>query len=154
MYGGLVILASQATEDGGVGTHTQRPTGRLRRLARSETARGHNLGRHHVQAIGRQPDRALDGAPIHRLVHQHAATDFAQAEAAAGADLPQFVKDELDAFLKWGILALSFLGIAVDVRRLVPNMTWLQALMFQCRCRRPRESGCSASSQSSTFPFA
>ena len=33
------------------------------------------------------------------LVQQHAATFIAQTEAAAGADLPQFVKDEFDAFL-------------------------------------------------------
>jgi hypothetical protein len=38
-------------------------------------------------------------------VQQHAATFFAQAEDAAGADLPQFVKDEFDAFLECGILA-------------------------------------------------
>ncbi len=51
-----------------------------------------------------QPQRAPDGAPIHyerhhrpeqttlyRFVQQHAATFFAVAEAAAGADLPQFV---------------------------------------------------------------
>jgi hypothetical protein len=58
-----------------------------------------------------------DGTPVHyerhrpeqttlyRLVQQHAATFFAQAEDAAGADLPQFVKDEFDAFLECGILA-------------------------------------------------
>ena len=42
-------------------------------------------------------------------VQQHAATFFAQAEAEAGADLPQFVKDEFDAFLECGILAHGFL---------------------------------------------
>ena len=40
-----------------------------------------------------------------RLVQQHAPTFFAQARDAARADLPQFVKDEFDAFLKCGILA-------------------------------------------------
>ena len=71
-----------------------------------------------MQAIGRQPQRAPDGAPVHyerhrpeqtrlyRLVQQHAATFFAQAEDAAGADLPQFVKDELDAFLECSLLRL------------------------------------------------
>jgi len=55
--------------------------------------------------------RAPDGTPVHyerhrpeqtvlyRLVQQHAATFFEQAESAAGATLPQFVKDEFDAFL-------------------------------------------------------
>jgi Transposase zinc-binding domain len=45
------------------------------------------------------------------LVQQHAATFFAQAEDAAGADLPQFVKDEFDAFLECGILAHGFLRL-------------------------------------------
>ena len=44
-------------------------------------------------------------------VQQHAATFFAQAEDAAGADLPQFVKDEFDAFLECGILAHGFLRL-------------------------------------------
>ena len=76
-----------------------------------------------MQAIGRQPRRAPDGTPVHderhrpeqttlyRLVQQHAATFFAQAEDAAGADLPQFVKDEFDAFLECGILAHGFLRL-------------------------------------------
>ena len=76
-----------------------------------------------MQAIGRQPQRAPDGAPVHyerhrpeqttlyRLVQQHTATFFAQAEAAAGADLPQFVKDEFDAFLECGILAHGFVRL-------------------------------------------
>ena len=44
-------------------------------------------------------------------MQQHAATFFEQAEAAAGADLPQFVKDEFDAFLDCGILAHGFLRL-------------------------------------------
>jgi Transposase zinc-binding domain len=76
-----------------------------------------------VQAIGRQPRRAPDGGPVHyerhrpeqstlyRLVQQHAATFFAEVEAAAGADLPQFVKDEFDAFLECGILAHGLLRL-------------------------------------------
>ena len=42
-------------------------------------------------------------------VQQHAAAFFAQAEDPAGADLPQFVNDEFDAFLKCGIKAHGFL---------------------------------------------
>ena len=42
-------------------------------------------------------------------MQQHAATFFAQTEDAAGANLPQFVKDEFDAFLECGILAHGFL---------------------------------------------
>ena len=48
---------------------------------------------------------------LYRLVQQHAATFFAEVEAAAGADLPQFVKDEFDAFLECGILAHGFLRL-------------------------------------------
>ncbi len=59
-----------------------------------------------MQATVQPPQRAPDGAPVHherhrpeqttlcRLVQQHAANFFAQAEEAAGADLPQFVKAE------------------------------------------------------------
>lgn len=76
-----------------------------------------------MQAIGRQPQRAPDGASVHyehhvseqtalyRLVQQHAATFVALAEAAAGADLPQFVKDEFDVSLECGILAHGFLRL-------------------------------------------
>jgi len=46
-----------------------------------------------------------------KTVQQHAATFFEQAEAAAGADLPQFVKDEFDPFLECGILAHGFLRL-------------------------------------------
>ena len=76
-----------------------------------------------MQAIGRQPRRAPDGAPAHYerrhpdqtapygLVQQLVATFFAQAEDAAGADSPPFVKDEFDAFLECGILAHGFLRL-------------------------------------------
>jgi len=70
-----------------------------------------------------QPRRAPDGAPVHyecrrpeqptlqRRVQQDAATFFAEAEDAAGADLPQFVKDRRDAFFECGILARGFLRL-------------------------------------------
>ncbi len=81
-----------------------------------------------MQATGRQLHQAPDGAPdtrvhyerhrpeqttLYRLVQQHAATFFAQAEAATGGDLPQFVKDEFDAFLECGILAHGFAAAAL-----------------------------------------
>ena len=70
-----------------------------------------------MQAVGRSPQSAPDGTPLYcerhrpertalyRLVQQHAATFIAETEVATGADLPQFVKDEFDAWLEWGILA-------------------------------------------------
>lgn len=45
------------------------------------------------------------------LVQQHAATCIAETAAATGADLPQFVKDECDAFLECGILAHGLLRL-------------------------------------------
>jgi hypothetical protein len=50
---------------------------------------------------------------LYRLVHQHAAIFFAEAEAeaAAASDLAQFVKNEFDVFLKFGILAHGFLRL-------------------------------------------
>ena len=81
-----------------------------------------------MQAVGRQPNsssRAPDSAPVHyerhrpdqttlyRLVQQHASTFFEQTESAAGADLPQFVKDEFDAFLECGILAHGFFAFVL-----------------------------------------
>jgi hypothetical protein len=44
-------------------------------------------------------------------VQQHAQSFFAQSEEAAGARLPQFVRDEFDAFLECGILAHGFLRL-------------------------------------------
>ena len=53
-----------------------------------------------MQAIGRQPQRAPDGAPVHyehhvseqttlyRLVQQHAAIFIAHTEASTGTELP------------------------------------------------------------------
>ena len=76
-----------------------------------------------MQAIGRQPQRAPDGAPVHyerhrpeqttlyRLVQQHAASFIAHTEAGTGAELPRFIKDEFDAFLECGILAHGFVRL-------------------------------------------
>ena len=73
-----------------------------------------------MQGIGRQPQRAPDSAlvnyerhrpeetTLYRLVQQHTATFFAQAEDAAGADVPQFVQDEFDGLFESGILAHGF----------------------------------------------
>ncbi len=54
---------------------------------------------------------APEQTTLYRLVQQHAQTFFAQAEEATGSSLPQFVKDEFDAFLECGILAHGFLRL-------------------------------------------
>jgi hypothetical protein len=76
-----------------------------------------------VPAVGRPPQRAPDGAPIHperhrpeqttlyRLVLQHAAGYIAHTEASTGAELPRFIRDEFDAFLECGILAHDLLRL-------------------------------------------
>jgi len=76
-----------------------------------------------VQAIGRQPQRAPDGAPLHyerhrpeqtalyRLVQQHSASFIVHREASTGSELPRFIKDEFDAFLECGILAHGVLRL-------------------------------------------
>ncbi len=76
-----------------------------------------------MQAVGRPPQRAPDGAPLHyerhrpeqttlyRLVQQHAAGFIAHTEASTGGELPRFIKDEFDAFLECGILAHGFLRL-------------------------------------------
>lgn len=63
-----------------------------------------------MQASVPQPRRVPGGAPVHyerhrpeqttlyRLVQRHAATFFAGAEVASACVLPQFVRDEFDAF--------------------------------------------------------
>ena len=75
-----------------------------------------------MQAVGRSPQRAPDGAPLHyerhrpeqttlyRLVLQHAASFIANTEASTGIELPCFIKDEFDALLECGILAHGFIG--------------------------------------------
>ena len=86
-----------------------------------------------MQAIGRQPRRAPDGAPIHyerhrpeqttlyRLVQQHAATFIAETEAATGAALPQFVKDEFEARRLPGMRHPGPRLLAAALRRLRPR---------------------------------
>jgi len=76
-----------------------------------------------VQAIGRQPHRAQDGASIHcerhgpenttlyRLVQQHAASFTAHTETNTGAEPPRFMKDEFGAFLECRILAHGILRL-------------------------------------------
>ena len=94
-----------------------------------------------MQATVQQPQQAPDGAPVHyerhrpeqttlyRLVQQLAATFFAQAEDAAGADLPQFVKDEFDTFLESGILAHGFLRLRSG------NCGYDKLVAFSCKRR-------------------
>ena len=44
-------------------------------------------------------------------MQQHAASFIAHTGASTGAELPQFIKDEFDAFLECGILAHGYLRL-------------------------------------------
>ncbi len=48
----------------------------------------------------RRPEETV----LYQLVQEHVETFFAQVEAETGAALPEFVKEEFDAFLECGIL--------------------------------------------------
>ncbi len=53
--------------------------------------------------------------PLYRLVREHYATFAAEVDTASGGTgLPQFVKDEFDAYLDCGILANGFLRLTCD----------------------------------------
>jgi ribosomal protein S27E len=61
------------------------------------------------------PFTTSDGAPkettVYQLVQEQLETFWAQVEAETGSSLPEFVKDEFDAFLECGILAHGFLRL-------------------------------------------
>ena len=57
--------------------------------------------------------RRPEQTPLYRLVRTHYAT-FAAEVDACGATLPQFIKDEFDAYLDCGILAKGFLRLSCD----------------------------------------
>lgn len=108
-----------------------------------------------MHAIGRQPQRTPDGAPVHyerhrpeqttlyRLVQQHAASFIAHTEASTGAELPQFIKDEFDAFLECGILAHGFLRLRCG------ECGHAKLLAFSCK-RRGFSPSCGARRMSQT----
>ena len=105
--------------------HTgRRHSGRLRRSERIETVRAHHLGSPSCKPSA--------GSPSGRRMAPRSTTSVTapsrlrctawcsstpppssrRLQAAAGADLPQFVKDEFDAFLECGILAQGFLRLS------------------------------------------
>lgn len=49
--------------------------------------------------------------PCNKLVQEHIEAFFAQIETETGSGLPDFVKDEFDAFLECGVLAHGFLRL-------------------------------------------
>jgi len=49
--------------------------------------------------------RRPEETTLYQVVQEYVETFFVQVERETGAGLPQFVKDEFDAFLQCGILA-------------------------------------------------
>jgi hypothetical protein len=69
--------------------------------------------------------------PLYRLVRQHYETFAAEVAHASGAGLPQFVKDEFEAYLDCGILAHGFLRLTCDgcvIARLDPLWPLVSAM--------------------------
>ena len=63
----------------------------------------------HSRAAASYERRRPDETTLYQVVQEHVETFFAQVELETGAGLPQFVKDEFEAFLGCGILAHEFL---------------------------------------------
>jgi hypothetical protein len=87
---------------------------------------------------GRRPEQT----PLYRVVQQHYETFAAEVEHVATA-LPQFVKEEFDAYLDCGILAHGFMrlrceGCARDV--LVAFSCKLRGICPSCGTRRMAET--------------
>ena len=55
--------------------------------------------------------RRPEETTLYQVVQEHLESFLAQVEAETGASLPDFVKDEFDAFLECGILAHGFLRL-------------------------------------------
>ena len=64
----------------------------------------------HVHYERRRPEETT----LYPLVQENDETFFAQVEAETEAGLPDFVKDEFDAFLECGILANGFLRLRCE----------------------------------------
>ena len=64
--------------------------------------------------------RRPEETTLYQLVQEHIESFLAQVEAESGVALPEFVKDEFDAFLACGILAHGFLRL----RCAVPMRSW------------------------------
>jgi Transposase zinc-binding domain len=55
--------------------------------------------------------RRPEETTLYQLVQEHLEAFLAQVEAETGSGLPEFVKEEFDAFLECGILAHGFLRL-------------------------------------------
>jgi hypothetical protein len=58
--------------------------------------------------------RRPEETTLYQVIQEHLESFLAQVEVETGASLPEFVNDELDAFLECGILAHGFLRLRCD----------------------------------------
>jgi len=58
----------------------------------------------------RQPEQTI----LYQIVQEHLETFLHQVETETGSGLPDFVKDEFEAFLDCGILANGFLRLRCE----------------------------------------
>jgi ribosomal protein S27E len=87
--------------------------------------------------------RRPEDTVLYRLVQEHAESFFAQVEAKSGASLPEFVKEEFDAFLECGMLAHGFLRLRCDQcahEKLVAFSCKRRGFCPSCGARRMVES--------------
>jgi hypothetical protein len=63
--------------------------------------------------------RRPEETTLYQVVQEHLESFLAQVQAETGASLPDFVKDEFDAFLEFGILAHGFLRLRCAHEKLV-----------------------------------
>jgi hypothetical protein len=64
--------------------------------------------------------RRPEDTVLYQVVQEHLETFLAQVELETGAGLPEFVKEEFEAFLQCGILAHGFLRLrCADCRYLI-----------------------------------
>lgn len=66
---------------------------------------------------------------LYQLVQEHIEAFLAQVEAETGSGLPDFVKDEFDAFLECGVLAHGFLRLRCA------DCTHEKLVAFSCKRR-------------------
>jgi hypothetical protein len=80
---------------------------------------------------------------LYRVVQENLETFLADAQAGGAASLPQFVKDEFDAFLECGILAHGFLRLrcaGCGHEKLVAFSCKRRGICPSCGARRMAES--------------
>ncbi|NNF96317.1 MAG: IS91 family transposase, partial [Halobacteria archaeon] len=87
----------------------------------------------------RQPEQTV----LYQLVAEHLETFLAQVEAETGAGLPDFVKEEFEAFLECGILPHGFLRVRCDKchhEKLVAFSCKRRGICPACGARRMAET--------------